>query len=128
MGPEKKTARIAGILYFIIAITGAFGIMYVPTQLFVDNDISLTAKNILNNELLFRFGIFSSLVCQTVFVFLALTLYNLFKNVNAHLSRTLVALVVAGVPIAFFIIFNQYYILLILKENFMTHFSSIQQN
>ncbi|MEP6932235.1 MAG: DUF4386 domain-containing protein [Flavobacterium sp.] len=128
MEPEKKTARIAGILYFIIAITGAFGIMYVPTQLFVDNDISLTAKNILNNELLFRFGIFSSLVCQTVFVFLALTLYNLFKNVNAHLSRTLVALVVAGVPIAFFIIFNQYYILLILKENFMTHFSSIQQN
>lgn len=128
MRSEKKTARIAGILYLIIAITGAFGIMYVPTQLFVGDDINLTAKNILDNELLFRFGILSNLVCQTVFVFLALTLYNLFKNVNAHLARALVALVIVGVPIAFFIIFNEYYILLILKENFMTGFPSIQQN
>lgn len=128
MNSAKKTARIAGILYLIIAITGAFGIMYVPTQLFVSNDINLTAKNILDHELLFRFGVFSNLICQTVFVFLALTLYNLFKNVSAHLARTLVALVLVGVPIAFFIIFNEYYLLLILKENFMTNFSSIQQN
>lgn len=128
MGSQKKTARIAGLLYLIIAITGAFGIMYVPTQLFVSSDINLTVKNILDNELLFRFGIFSSLICQTVFVFLALSLYNLFKNVNAHLARTLVALVIVGVPIAFFIIFNEYYILLILKENFMTRFPSLQQN
>ncbi|RUT70036.1 DUF4386 domain-containing protein [Flavobacterium cupreum] len=128
MESAKKTARIAGLLYLIIAITGAFGIMYVPTQLFAGDDINLTAKNILENELLFRFGIFSNLVCQTVFVFLALTLYNLFKNVNAHLARTLVALVIVGVPIAFFIIFNEYYILLILKENFMNNFPSVQQN
>lgn len=128
MSSEKKTARIAGILYLIIAITGAFGIMYVPTQLFVSDDINLTAKNILDHELLFRFGILSNLVCQTVFVFLALTLYNLFKNVNAHLARTLVALVIVGVPIAFFIIFNEYYILLILKENFMNGFPPVQQN
>lgn len=128
MESAKKTARIAGLLYLIIAITGAFGIMYVPTQLFVGDNINLTAKNILDNELLFRLGIFSNLVCQTVFVFLALTLYNLFKNVNATLARTLVALVIVGVPIAFFIIFNEYYILLILKENFMNNFPSIQQN
>ncbi|MCD0465800.1 DUF4386 domain-containing protein [Flavobacterium sp. ENC] len=128
MESAKKTARIAGLLYLIIAITGAFGIMYVPTKLFVSDDINLTAKNILDNELLFRFGIFSNLICQTVFVFLALTLYNLFKNVNGHLARTLVALVIVGVPIAFFIIFNEYYILLILKENFMNNFPSIQQN
>ncbi|RZJ52922.1 MAG: DUF4386 domain-containing protein [Flavobacterium sp.] len=128
MSAEKKTARKAGLLYLLIAITGVFGIMYVPVQLFVTSDINLTAKNILDHELLFRFGILSSLICQTTFVFLALTLYNLFKDVNAHLARTLVALVIVGVPIAFLIIFNEYYILLILKEKFMTNFSSIEQN
>ena len=128
MNSNKKTARTAGVLYLIIAITGAFGIMYAPSQLFVNNDINTTAKNILDNELLFRLGIFSSLVCQTVFVFLALTLYRLFEEVNVYLARTLVALVIVGVPIAFFIIFNQYYTLLILKENFMANFHPTQQN
>ena len=128
MNSTKKIARVAGLLYLIIAITGAFGIMYVPSQLFVSDDVNATAKNILSNEFLFRMGIYSSLVCQTVFVFLALALYNLFHKVNIHLTRTLVALVIVGVPIAFLIIFNQYYALTILKENFMTNFQPIQQS
>ena len=128
MNSAKKTARIAGVLYLIIAITGAFGIMYAPSQLFVSDDVNATAKNILSNEFLFRMGIYSSLICQTVFVFLALALYNLFQKVNIHLTRTLVALVIVAVPIAFIIIFNQYYALTILKENFMTNFQPIQQN
>jgi len=124
----KKTARLAGFLYFIVAITGAFGIMYAPSQLVVNGDVSATAKNILNNEFLFRLGIYSSLVCQTVFVFLALTLYKLFENVNLYLTRALFALVIVSVPIAFLIIFNQFFALTVLKENFMTNFQQIQQN
>ena len=30
----KKTARLAGLLYFLMAL-GAFGIVYVPSQLLV---------------------------------------------------------------------------------------------
>ena len=124
----KKTARLAGFLYFILAITGAFGIMYAPSQLIVSGDVSATAKNILSNEFLFRLGIYSSLVCQTVFVFLALTLYKLFENVNIHLTRCLFALVIVSVPIAFLIIFNQFFALILLKETFMANFQQIQQN
>lgn len=113
----KKTARISGLLYLIMAITGAYGIMYVPSQIVVANDPAVTANNLLDNEFLFRTGILSSLICQTVFVFLALSLFKLFEQANKQMARTLLVLVIVSVPIAFLIIFNQFYALLILKEN-----------
>jgi Domain of unknown function (DUF4386) len=122
----KKTARTAGLLYFIMAVSGGYGIMYVPSQLIVTGDLTTTTNNILNNDFLFRTGIFSNLVCQTVFVFLVLTLYRLFKHVNRSLTRTMFALVMVAVPIAFFIIFNQLYALLLLKEGFMKTFEPAQ--
>jgi Domain of unknown function (DUF4386) len=115
----KKTAQISGLLYFILAITGGYGIVYVPSQLIVENNLPQTTNNILNNEFLFRTGIMSNLICQTVFIFLGLSLYKLFNQVNKHLSRTLLVLIIAGVPIAFFIIFNQLYALLLMKEKFI---------
>src|SRR5688572_16640167 len=123
----KRTARLAGLLYFIVAITGGYGLVYVPSQIYVAGDAAATSMNILNNEFLFRTGIFSNLVCQTLFVFLALVLYNLFKNVSDRLARTLVALVIVAVPIAFIIIFNQLYTLIVLKESFMGSFTLAQQ-
>jgi hypothetical protein len=118
----KKTARIAGLLYLLLAITGGYGIMYVPSQVVVRDDIAATASNILNHEFLFRSGIMSNLICQTLFVFLVLTLYRLFEQVNVRVARTMFALVLVSVPIAFFIIFNQLYALMLLKEQFMTVF------
>lgn len=124
----KKIARISGLLYLIMAITGAYGIMYVPSQLIVNGDPGLTVKNILDNEFLFRTGIMGNLICQTVFIFLALLLYRLFEHVNKHLSRTLLTLVIVSVPIAFIIIFNQLYALLLLKEDFMNTFEETHVN
>lgn len=52
----KNTARIAGLLYLILIITGIYGIMYIPSQIIVAGDTVATANNILSNELLFRTG------------------------------------------------------------------------
>lgn len=123
----KKTARIAGVLYLIVAITGGYGIMYVPTQIIVTDNLAATTNNILNNEFLFRSGIMSNLICQTVFIFLVLTLYRLFEQVDKLLTRTMCALVIVAVPIAFLIIFNQLYALLLLKEGFMKSFQPAQE-
>jgi hypothetical protein len=122
----KRTARIAGFIYLFIAITGVFGIMYVPMQLIDSGNLPLTMRTILRHEFLFRAGIMSNLVCQTLFVFLVLQLYKLFQQVSKHLTRTMFALVIVGVPIAFLIIFNQLFALLLLKENFMRGFPSAQ--
>lgn len=124
---QKRIARIAGILYLINAITGAIGIIIVPGKLIAPNDIAATAQNIINNEFLFRIGILSSISCQIVFIFLALTLFNLFENVSRSLTRTLLTLVVVSVPVAFYLIFNQLEAFEILQNNVMTSMEQIQK-
>jgi hypothetical protein len=109
-------------LYLINAITAAIGVIIIPNKLIVPDNVLQTANNVLNNDFLFRFGILNSFVCQIVFIFLALTLYKLFENVSKYLSKTLFVLVVASVPIVFYIIFNQLEALSILHSSFMTSY------
>lgn len=118
MNSLKRTARVSGLLYLILAITGAYGILYVPSQLIVENDAAQTAANILNREFFFRTGILANLIGQTSFLFVGLSLYKLFENTNQSLSRMLLILVTVSVPIAFFIIFNQLHALWLMKESF----------
>lgn len=107
MNSLKRTARKAALLYLLLAITGGFGIMYVPTAIIVANDATATARNLLENEMLFRLAIVSNLASQTIFIFLVLALYQLFKAVNERHARLMVALVIAAVPIAFLNLLNQ---------------------
>src|SRR5688500_8420960 len=99
MSLQKKTARNAGILYWALAVTGAFGIMYIPTAIMIPTDPAVTAKNILDNQVLFRLSIFSQMISQTIFIFLVLTLYQLFREVDIKNARIMVGLVFVSVPI-----------------------------
>ena len=101
MYSKKKNARTAGLMYLIMAITGGFGIMYVPVNIIVAGDISATARNMMDSEFLVRVSVFSNLISQTIFIFLALSLNRLFKEVNANYARLLLTLVVIAVPISF---------------------------
>jgi hypothetical protein len=62
MHGTKKTARVAGLLYLLVAITGAFSAFYVPHTLIVRGNAAATAANILASEMLFRSGI----VCELI--------------------------------------------------------------
>ena len=53
----KKTARIGGILYLIIIVTGLFGEAFVRSKLLVPGDATATANNIKASELLWRIRI-----------------------------------------------------------------------
>jgi len=106
MIPGKATARTAGVLYLVVAVTGGFSMLYVPS-LMVPGDVAATADNLVAHSSLFRLGIVSGLVCQVAFVFLALALYQLFKGVNRTHASVMVALVVAAVPVAFLNMLNQ---------------------
>ncbi len=101
MNPTRKNARIAGLLYLLMAISGPLGIMYVPANILVAGDAAATVSNLLNAEMLFRLSIVSSMVCQISFIFLVLALYRLFQGVNKKHARLMVALVIAAVPVAF---------------------------
>ncbi len=88
----KKTARVAGLLYFIFAITAVYGFMYVYPKIMVPGDTVATVKNMLANEFLFRTGIAGGMITHTLFVFVVLFLYRLFKHVNEHQAKLMVAL------------------------------------
>src|SRR5688572_16145600 len=100
MTSAKTTARTAGLLYLVVAVTGGFSMLYVPS-LIVPGDAAATANNLLAHESLFRLGIVSGLASQVVFVFLVLALYQLFGGVDKTHASVMVALVVAAVPVAF---------------------------
>jgi hypothetical protein len=99
----KKTARIAGLLYFMLAIPAPYSLIYVPSKIMVRGDAAATANNILANEFLFRTAIAGQLISQTIFIFLVLVLYRLFKQVNEYQAKLMVALVIVSIPVAFLI-------------------------
>lgn len=106
MNSKKKNARIAGILYLLIAITGGFGIMYTQSNILVPNNATATASNITNAEFTFQLSIFSNLISQALTIFLALTLARLFKDVSPKLTKYMVTLVLVAVPISFLNVLN----------------------
>ncbi|ELR72020.1 hypothetical protein C900_02015 [Fulvivirga imtechensis AK7] len=116
MKVTKKTARIAGVLYFIVVITGIFSLMYVPGQLIVWEDPAATVGNIRSSEWLFRLGAVSSLVCYTAFLLLPLVLYQLFREVDKTHASMMVVFVVVSVPISFVSILFQFNVLSLLSE------------
>jgi hypothetical protein len=56
MNPARTTARTAGLLYLLLAVTGGFSMLYVPS-LIVSGDAAATASTISAHESLFRLGI-----------------------------------------------------------------------
>lgn len=104
---KKKEAQMAGLLYLALALTGIFSLLYVPSTLIVFGDAAATADNISSSELLFRAGILSGLVSSVIFVFLALALYRLFKEVSRRQAMLLVTLVAISVAISFANTINQ---------------------
>jgi Domain of unknown function (DUF4386) len=101
MSSTRKTARFAGVLYFLMGIPAFFSLMYVPGKLIVRGDATATVANISASEWLFRLGIMSTLLSVVLFMFLALVLYRLFEEVNRQHSTILVILVLVQVPMAF---------------------------
>lgn len=115
MNSTKSKARTAGLLYLALALTGIFSLMYVPSTLIVFGDATATANNITSSELLYRTGILIGLVSNVIFVFLALALYRLFKEVNHKQAILMVILVMISVATSFVNTINQIAPLIILS-------------
>lgn len=97
---RKRLARVAGLWYLAMALSGPIGIVYAPSQVLVPGNEAATAAALIAHTALARVGVAASLVCQITFVFLVLSLQRLFKGVDDGLSRLMHALVIAAVPVA----------------------------
>ena len=100
MTSPKRLARIAGVLYLIVGIAGAFAEGFVQPKMYVAGDAAATAGNVIANVGLVRIGVVAELLDQTILVFLALTLYVLLKHVHQSMARAMVVLVVLAAGIS----------------------------
>lgn len=99
MNTNKKTARIAGLLYLLVGIFGGFAEGFVEPKMYVAGNALSSAGNVLANVGLVRLGIVSDLLDQTFFIFLAMVLYGLLRHVNKGVARAMVILVALAVGI-----------------------------
>ena len=81
----RQLARIAGALYLINVLGGAFAIGFIQSTLF-SPDPAITAANIQAHQLLYRSGLAAHVVVTITNVPLALIFYELFKGVNRRLA------------------------------------------
>lgn len=129
MKSTMNPGRCAGLLYVVASIFGVFALLYVPGKLLVDGDAAATARNIAASESLFRLGIAAELIGQAMFVFVALALYHLLKDVNPRHALTMLTLILVAIPIAFFNEVNSVAALTLARgPEFLTAFAQPQRD
>jgi hypothetical protein len=95
----RQLARIAGGLYLINIVTGAFAVGYVQAALIVPGNAAATVHNIQAHELLYRWGLVAHLITLLTNVPLALIFYDLFKVVNRRFAVLVVFFTLVGTAI-----------------------------
>lgn len=95
MGTMKKHARVAGLLFLLMVVTGLFAELFFRQKL-VTADAATTAKNILNNAPLLRAGVLSDIVMALSYLFTVLALDRLLRPVDRDLSMRMVLFAAAG--------------------------------
>ena len=86
MNSIQKYAKIAGVLYLLIAVLAGFVHFFVPGKLIVSGDAGTTASNIMASQGLFRISMAAELVILLSEIVLTILLYMLLKPVNKTLS------------------------------------------
>jgi hypothetical protein len=92
MTPENRLARIAGLLYLLVAASGGFSELYVRAPARVPGDAAATADNIAASATLFRVGALTDMVSVACFLVLALVLYRLLEPVGPNAALAMLVL------------------------------------
>jgi hypothetical protein len=125
----KKTARRAGILWLLMAITGGFGLFFIRSYVIVPGDAAATAGNFLASATLFRLAITGTLLAQLFLFFFGLTLYRLFKETDKWLATVLLASIMMTVGIGVVNQINNFGALMVLSQgDFLKAFNTEQLN
>lgn len=124
MIPNKNLARIAGLCYLIVIVTGLFSEVFVRQELRVTNNALTTAYNIKNNEMLFRWGFVADLINFVVGIPTILIIYHFFKKSNKILLQIALTFVVIQTAIIAVNLLNQITPLLLLSND--TYLSTFQ--
>jgi hypothetical protein len=112
MNSISKTARIAGLFYFIYVIASIIADLFGH---FVFADASATVDHIMAHESLFRIGVVISLFSYVLFLLAAWYLYILLKPVNKNMALLFLLLNLGGFAILVFSHVNLFSSLMLLS-------------
>jgi len=125
---NKKTARIAGMVFLLMVIFGLAAEIFFRQKIFSTSDMATTANNILSNTFLYRAGVLSDMLMSLSYMLTALILYKLLSSVNKNMAATMVVFATAGSVLLLFNILIEIAPLYILNGNeFMSTFNSSQR-
>lgn len=116
MNNTKNIARLAGVLYLLVAVFGLFAQMYVLNTVYVPGDAAVTARNIVDHATLVRLGVVADLAMAVSFVFLGMTFYKLFKHVNKDVAAALATFVAIGTGMILVYLLSQFAALLVATD------------
>lgn len=101
-----RLARIAGLLYLVVAVFGGFAHM-VRLSVYEPGNAAATAANIVASSTLVRLSFVADLVQAMVWLVLAATLYRLLAHAGRNIARTMVVFVAVSAAIASLNMVNQ---------------------
>jgi hypothetical protein len=96
---SDRDARLCGLAYLMVVVTGIIGLAWVPARLDLGNDPARILSVIGAQESLFRVGIAAWVANQLAFLALGLTFYRVLRHAHPTVALAMAALVVASVPI-----------------------------
>jgi hypothetical protein len=125
----KRRARIAGVLYLIVAVFAAFSYNVATGTVYIAGDAAATAQRVMADAGLVRTGVAADLIQAIAWVFCAMVLYLLLRHVNENWARAMVILVAVGAAI---VCLNQVFpvaaLLVVTKRTYMTAFGAVGSN
>ncbi|MCX2763654.1 DUF4386 domain-containing protein [Aquimarina muelleri] len=111
----RSTTRAVGILYIFIVLCSVFSILYVPSKLFVHEDIATTVSNIRTFNSLFRLSLLCDIIVFLCEIILAVLLYQLLKHVSSKLSMIAVLYRLAMAFVMSINLLNYFFVLILLS-------------
>jgi hypothetical protein len=116
MAWNQRTARQAAFLYLLMGLPAPLNLLYLPGKFIVPNDAAATVRNIAANEMTYRLCVFAGMVSSLAFLFLVVTLYELFQDVDRRQARLMLVLVTASSTIGLITVLNEIAPLIILHS------------
>src|ERR1700675_1645609 len=99
MNSPKRLARLAGVFYLMVAITGGFSEGFVDLKMRVAGNAAATAANVLADPGLVRLSVVSHLLDATFFMLTAMVLYFLLRHAHEGVARVMLVFVVLAAGI-----------------------------
>jgi hypothetical protein len=108
MASPRRLARLAGLLYLLLALFTGAPFVYVGSSIVAAGDAATTADNVVANAGLLRLSLVAELAGMTCYILVAMAFYRLLRHVNQDAAAAMVVFTAIGAAIMGTVLLNTY--------------------